>query len=74
MLPTPCPAPQMSRQTLRLALPPEWQEAVIRAAITLKLCTYEPTGAIVAVCLIAVAIIACAIWLPEQQDRRGPWL
>lgn len=32
----------------RLALPFEWQEAVIRAAITLKLCSYEATGAIIA--------------------------
>ncbi|TAM00081.1 MAG: glycoside hydrolase family 15 protein, partial [Rhodanobacter sp.] len=31
-----------------LAVPYEWQEPVIRAAITLKLCQYEATGAIVA--------------------------
>jgi GH15 family glucan-1,4-alpha-glucosidase len=29
-----------------LSVPMEWQEAVIRAAITLKLCAYEETGAI----------------------------
>ena len=31
-----------------LAIPFEWQEAVIRAAITLKLCTFEDTGAVIA--------------------------
>ena len=31
-----------------LSIPFEWQEAVIRAAITLKLCNFEETGAIVA--------------------------
>jgi len=31
-----------------LSVPLEWQEVVIRAAITLKLCTHEDTGAIVA--------------------------
>ena len=31
-----------------LAIPFDWQEAVIRAAITLKLCSFEDTGAIVA--------------------------
>src|SRR3954451_15067878 len=32
----------------QLSIPFEWQEAVIRAAITLKLCSVEDTGAVVA--------------------------
>ena len=34
--------------TRQLAIPFEWQDAVIRAAITLKLCNYEETGAVLA--------------------------
>lgn len=48
----------------RLAIPFEWQEAVIRAAITLKLCTYEPTGAIVA---------ALTTSIPEAADTQRNW-
>lgn len=47
-----------------LALPFEWQEAVIRAAITLKLCSFEETGAIVA---------ALTTSIPEAPDTGRNW-
>jgi GH15 family glucan-1,4-alpha-glucosidase len=48
----------------RLALPLEWQPAVIRAAITLKLCLFEETGAIVA---------AMTTSIPEAPDSERNW-
>ena len=48
----------------RLALPFEWQSAVIRAAITLKLCTFEDTGAIVA---------AMTTSIPEARGTARNW-
>ena len=47
-----------------LAVPFEWQEAVIRAAITLKLCSFEETGAIVA---------ALTTSIPESPDSGRNW-
>jgi GH15 family glucan-1,4-alpha-glucosidase len=47
-----------------LAIPVEWQEAVIRAAITLKLCTYEDTGAVLA---------ALTTSIPEHADSGRNW-
>jgi GH15 family glucan-1,4-alpha-glucosidase len=52
------------RWTRRLALPFEWQEAVIRSAITLKLCQYEETGAIVA---------AMTTSIPEAPNSQRNW-
>lgn len=50
--------------TRYLAVPYEWQEAVIRAAITLKLCQYEATGAIVA---------ALTTSIPEAEGSARNW-
>jgi GH15 family glucan-1,4-alpha-glucosidase len=47
-----------------LAVPLEWQDAVIRAAITLKLCTYEETGAIIA---------AMSTSIPEAPGTERTW-
>ncbi len=47
-----------------LAIPFEWQEAVIRAAITLKLNTFEDTGAVIA---------AVTTSIPEAPDTGRNW-
>jgi GH15 family glucan-1,4-alpha-glucosidase len=47
-----------------LATPLEWQEAVIRSAITLKLCQHEETGAIVA---------ALTTSIPEHAGSERNW-
>ena len=47
-----------------LAVPLEWQEAVIRSAITLKLCQHEETGAIVA---------ALTTSIPEHAGSGRNW-
>ena len=47
-----------------LATPYEWQEAVIRCAITLKLCQHEETGAIVA---------AMTTSIPEHAGSERNW-
>ncbi|MTH76997.1 glycoside hydrolase family 15 protein [Paracoccus aestuariivivens] len=47
-----------------LSIPPDYQDAVIRAAITLKLCEYEETGGIVA---------ALTTSIPEFQGTGRNW-
>jgi GH15 family glucan-1,4-alpha-glucosidase len=47
-----------------LSLPPEWQEEIIRAAITLKLCSYEESGAIIA---------AMTTSIPEAPHTQRNW-
>jgi pentatricopeptide repeat protein len=50
--------------TRGLSIPFEWQDAVIRAAITLKLCTFEDTGAVVA---------ALTTSIPEAPSSGRNW-
>jgi GH15 family glucan-1,4-alpha-glucosidase len=47
-----------------LAIPFDYQDAVIRAAITLKLCTFEDTGAVLAALTTSV---------PEAPDTQRNW-
>jgi pentatricopeptide repeat protein len=54
-----------------LAVPFEWQEAVIRAAITLKLCSYDDTGAIIAA---MTSSIPEAPGTSRNWDYRYCWL
>ncbi len=63
---------QMVHQTARhwkhwvrgLAIPLDWQEVVIRSAITLKLCQHEDSGAIVA---------ALTTSIPEHDGSQRNW-
>lgn len=48
----------------RLSIPLEWQDAVLRAAITLKLCQYQATGAIIAAVTTSV---------PEAPSSGRTW-
>jgi GH15 family glucan-1,4-alpha-glucosidase len=48
----------------QLSVPFEWQQAVIRAAITLQLCSFEETGAIVAALTTSV---------PEAPNTARNW-
>jgi GH15 family glucan-1,4-alpha-glucosidase len=52
------------RWSQRLSIPLEWQDAVIRAAITLKLSLFEDTGAIVA---------AMTTSIPEAPGSQRNW-
>lgn len=57
-----------------LSVPLEWQTAVIRAAITLKLCAYEETGAIVAALTTSVPEHSADPGAGRNWDYRYCWL
>jgi GH15 family glucan-1,4-alpha-glucosidase len=54
-----------------LNIPFDWQAAVIRAAITLKLCSFEDTGAVLAALTTSVPEAAGT---PRTWDYRFSWL
>ncbi|MFO7310119.1 MAG: glycoside hydrolase family 15 protein [Pseudomonadota bacterium] len=54
-----------------LAIPFEWQDVVIRAAITLKLCAYEETGGIVAALTTSIPEYGAS---GRTWDYRYCWL
>jgi GH15 family glucan-1,4-alpha-glucosidase len=55
----------------QLSIPFEWQEAVIRAAITLKLCSVEDTGAVVAALTTSIPEVPGS---GRNWDYRYCWL
>ncbi len=54
-----------------LSIPFEWQEAVIRAAIALKLCSFEETGAVIAALTTSIPEAAHS---GRNWDYRFCWL
>jgi GH15 family glucan-1,4-alpha-glucosidase len=54
-----------------LAVPFDWQDAVIRSAITLKLCTFEDTGALLAALTTSIPEMAGS---SRNWDYRFCWL
>lgn len=57
--------------TRQLSIPFEWQEAVIRAAITLKLCSFDETGGILAAMTTSVPEAPAS---GRNWDYRYCWL